>query len=121
LKRPIFKKKKGFANLCLGLIYHPKALPQPPSRDTVPLKQEAIALNIILAHSYALVLSDMNFLMFAQIAPVSKRLGANLTLEGPLPAMNALMPRQVTMITEGLGTDITLEGLGPGVRSLVYE
>jgi hypothetical protein len=37
LKRPIFKRKKGFANLSLGLIYHSKALPQPPSRDTVPL------------------------------------------------------------------------------------
>jgi hypothetical protein len=37
LKRPIFKRKKGFANLSLGLIYHSKALPQPPSHDTVPL------------------------------------------------------------------------------------
>jgi hypothetical protein len=37
LKRPIFKRKKGFVNLNLGLIYHSKALPQPPSRDTVPL------------------------------------------------------------------------------------
>jgi hypothetical protein len=37
LKRPIFKRKKGFANLSLGLIYHSKTLPQPPSRDTVPL------------------------------------------------------------------------------------
>jgi hypothetical protein len=37
LKLPIFKRKKGFANLSLGLIYHSKALPQPPSRDTIPL------------------------------------------------------------------------------------
>jgi hypothetical protein len=37
LKRPIFKRKKGFVNLSLGLIYHSKALPQPPSRDTIPL------------------------------------------------------------------------------------
>jgi hypothetical protein len=37
LKRPIFKRKKWFANLSLGLIYHSKALPQPPSRDTIPL------------------------------------------------------------------------------------
>jgi hypothetical protein len=35
LKWPIFKRKKGFANLSLGLIYHSKALPQSPSRDTV--------------------------------------------------------------------------------------
>jgi hypothetical protein len=40
LKRPIFKRKKGFANLSLGLIYHSKALPQPPSHDTVPLRKE---------------------------------------------------------------------------------
>jgi hypothetical protein len=39
LKRPIFKRKKGFANLSLGLIYHSKALPQPPSRDTIPLSK----------------------------------------------------------------------------------
>jgi hypothetical protein len=38
LKQPIFKRKKGFANLSLGLIYHSKALPRPPSRDTIPLK-----------------------------------------------------------------------------------
>jgi hypothetical protein len=37
LRRRIFKRKKGFAKLSLGLIYHSKALPQPPSRDTVPL------------------------------------------------------------------------------------
>jgi hypothetical protein len=37
LRRRIFKQKKGFANLSLGLNYHPKALPQPPSSDTVPL------------------------------------------------------------------------------------
>jgi hypothetical protein len=37
LRRRIFKQKKGFANLSLGLNYHSKALPQPPSRDTVPL------------------------------------------------------------------------------------
>jgi hypothetical protein len=39
LKQPIFKRKKGFANLSLGLIFHSKALPQPPSRDTVPLRK----------------------------------------------------------------------------------
>jgi hypothetical protein len=42
LKRPIFKRKKVFANLSLGLIYHSKALPQPPSRDTVPLSPQYI-------------------------------------------------------------------------------
>jgi hypothetical protein len=40
LKRPIFKRKKGFGNLSFGLIYHSKALPQPPSCDTIPLKRE---------------------------------------------------------------------------------
>jgi hypothetical protein len=39
LRRQIFKQKKGFANLSLGLNYHSKALPQPPSRDTVPLSR----------------------------------------------------------------------------------
>jgi hypothetical protein len=39
LRRRIFKQKKGFANLSLGLNYHSKAFPQPPSRDTVPLRQ----------------------------------------------------------------------------------
>jgi hypothetical protein len=38
LRWRIFKRKKGFANLSLGLIYHSKALPQPPSRDTIPLR-----------------------------------------------------------------------------------
>jgi hypothetical protein len=38
VRRRIFKQKKGFANLSLGLNYHSKALPQPPSRDTVPLR-----------------------------------------------------------------------------------
>jgi hypothetical protein len=38
LKRPIFKQKKGFANLSLGLIYYSIASSQPPSRDTVPLR-----------------------------------------------------------------------------------
>jgi hypothetical protein len=42
LKRPIFKRKKGFANLSLGLIYHSKALPQPPSRDIVPLRLQYV-------------------------------------------------------------------------------
>jgi hypothetical protein len=39
LIRPIFKRKNGFANLSLGLIYHSKALPQPTSHDTIPLIQ----------------------------------------------------------------------------------
>jgi hypothetical protein len=39
LKRLIFKRKKGFADLSLGLIYNSKALPQPPSRDTIPLSR----------------------------------------------------------------------------------
>jgi hypothetical protein len=39
LRRWIFKRKKWFANHSLGLIYRSKALPQPPSRDTVPLTQ----------------------------------------------------------------------------------
>jgi hypothetical protein len=43
LKRRIFNQKKGFANLSLGLNYHSKALPQPPSRDTVPLNLHRIA------------------------------------------------------------------------------
>jgi hypothetical protein len=47
LKRPIFKQKKGFANLSLGLIYHSKALPQPPSRDTVPLTFGWQAINCV--------------------------------------------------------------------------
>jgi hypothetical protein len=37
LRRRIFKWKKGFANLILGLFFHSRALPQPPSRDTIPL------------------------------------------------------------------------------------
>jgi hypothetical protein len=40
LKRPIFKRKKEFANLSLWLIYHSKALPQPPSHDTIPLSNK---------------------------------------------------------------------------------
>jgi hypothetical protein len=39
LQRPIFKRKKGFVNLSLGLICYSIASSQPPSRDTVPLKQ----------------------------------------------------------------------------------
>jgi hypothetical protein len=37
LKRPIFKQKKGFANLSFGLLLCSEALSQPWSRDTVPL------------------------------------------------------------------------------------
>jgi hypothetical protein len=37
LKRPIFKRKKEFANPSLGIIYQSKAFTQPPSRDTIPL------------------------------------------------------------------------------------
>jgi hypothetical protein len=48
LKRPIFKRKKGFANLSLGLIYHSKALPQPASRDTIPLKKKMALFSDIL-------------------------------------------------------------------------
>jgi hypothetical protein len=44
LRRRIFKQKKGFANLSLGLNYHSKALPQPPSRDTVPLKSYIVTV-----------------------------------------------------------------------------
>jgi hypothetical protein len=33
----IFKRKKGFATISLGLIYHFMVLPQLLSRDTVPL------------------------------------------------------------------------------------
>jgi hypothetical protein len=36
LRRPIYKWKKGFATISLGLIYHSMALSQPPSGDTVP-------------------------------------------------------------------------------------
>jgi hypothetical protein len=32
-------------NLSLGLIYHSKALPQPPSRDTVPLINFVVLTN----------------------------------------------------------------------------
>jgi hypothetical protein len=39
LKRPFFKRKKGFATISLGLIYHSMVSSQPPSRDTVPLIQ----------------------------------------------------------------------------------
>jgi hypothetical protein len=39
LKRPIFKREKGFANLNLGLIYYSVASSQPSSRDTVPLNE----------------------------------------------------------------------------------
>jgi hypothetical protein len=39
LKRPIFKRKKGFAYLSLGLIYYFIASSQPPSRVTVPTMQ----------------------------------------------------------------------------------
>jgi hypothetical protein len=37
-KLPIFKRKKGFANLSLGLSLYFDPLSQPRSRDTVPLK-----------------------------------------------------------------------------------
>jgi hypothetical protein len=39
LKRPIFKQKKGVANLNLGLLLYSEALSQPWSRDTVPLRE----------------------------------------------------------------------------------
>jgi plasmid maintenance system killer protein len=37
--------EKGFVNLSLGLIYHSKALPQPPSRDTIPLRLQMFSDN----------------------------------------------------------------------------
>jgi hypothetical protein len=37
LKRPIFKRKKGFANISLGLNYCYMGSSWPRSRDTVPL------------------------------------------------------------------------------------
>jgi hypothetical protein len=40
LKKTIFKQKKGFASLSLGLIYYSIASSQPPSWDTVPLISE---------------------------------------------------------------------------------
>jgi hypothetical protein len=39
LRRPIFKRKKGFAAICLGLIYHSMVLSQLRSRDTVLLNR----------------------------------------------------------------------------------
>jgi hypothetical protein len=60
LKRPIFKRKKGFANLSLGLIYHSKAFPQPPSRDTIPLKQQRIE-NFVLVYTQISLEKHSNF------------------------------------------------------------
>jgi hypothetical protein len=37
LIRAIFKRKKVFTTISLGLIYHYMAISQPPSRETVPL------------------------------------------------------------------------------------
>jgi hypothetical protein len=67
LKRSIFKRKKGFANLNLGLIYNSIASSQPPSRDTVPLShvlqadittpyilQAKVAIHDIVALTYYL-------------------------------------------------------------------
>jgi hypothetical protein len=54
LRRRIFKQKKGFANLSLGLNYHSKALPQPPSRDTATLIQ-AVLIVMNVAQSAALI------------------------------------------------------------------
>jgi hypothetical protein len=44
LRRPIFKRNKGFANLSLGLNYHSKALHRPPSRDTIPLSRDGLPI-----------------------------------------------------------------------------
>jgi hypothetical protein len=37
LRWAIFKRKKGFVTISLGLIYHSMVLSQSPSRDTAPL------------------------------------------------------------------------------------
>jgi hypothetical protein len=37
LRWVIFKRKKGFATISLGIIYQSIALSEPPSCDTVPL------------------------------------------------------------------------------------
>jgi hypothetical protein len=41
LRQAIFKRKKGFAAISLGLIYHSMVLPQLPSRDTVTLNDHS--------------------------------------------------------------------------------
>jgi hypothetical protein len=40
MRRTIFKWKKGFTTISLGLIYHSMVLSQLPSRDPVPLSYE---------------------------------------------------------------------------------
>jgi hypothetical protein len=40
LKRPIFKQKKGYATIGLGLNYHFMGSSQPPPRDSVPFMMQ---------------------------------------------------------------------------------
>jgi hypothetical protein len=48
LQQAIFKQKKRFTTISLGIIYHSIALSQPPSRDTVPFKLQASSLKQII-------------------------------------------------------------------------
>jgi hypothetical protein len=45
LRRAIFKQKKGFATISLGLIYRFMVLSQPPSRDNAPLMGKKKGIN----------------------------------------------------------------------------
>jgi hypothetical protein len=54
LKWPIFKPKKGFANLSLGLIHYSIASSQPPSCNTVPLRAK-LHPNLCLLHTHCII------------------------------------------------------------------
>jgi hypothetical protein len=63
LRQAIFKRKKGFATISLGLIYHSMVLSQPPSHDTVPL-----SLRRKISHIFCLnVPFDVCLEMFLQL------------------------------------------------------
>jgi hypothetical protein len=63
----IFKRKKGFATISLGIIYHSIALSQPPSRGTVPLNKPLSFIQVIEEHlEDFLAYLDMNKSMFFQ-------------------------------------------------------
>jgi hypothetical protein len=48
LKRPIFKQKKGFANISLGLNYCSMGSSWQRSRDTVPLTRYIFGISIYM-------------------------------------------------------------------------
>jgi hypothetical protein len=58
----VFKRKKGFPVICLGLIYHSMVLLQLPPRDTVPLRH----INVPKCFDMVSVLlnSNSNFFFF---------------------------------------------------------